>query len=220
MIGLLGYSIAAGKSFLTKVSIPLTLAAVCYFAGVGLGMFLESGGDHGPAHGTAVAGVHHNDSDHRDEDHAHEDAGHASDSDAADYGIRSDAEGTVETLLAGDKTNTGLRSQIEAERAQQSVSGGAVLAKPVAEEPYFNAPVRDVNSASLAGVFFSIYYCMTGLHAIHIILGIAVLTWLLVRAAREDFNKKYFGPVDYVGLYWHIVDLIWIYLFPLLYLIG
>ncbi|QDU80797.1 Quinol oxidase subunit 3 [Polystyrenella longa] len=71
-----------------------------------------------------------------------------------------------------------------------------------------------------AGIFFSIYFCMTGLHGIHILFGIGFITWLLVRAVRGEFNDQYFGPVDYVGLYWHLVDLIWIYLFPLLYLIG
>jgi cytochrome c oxidase subunit III len=78
---------------------------------------------------------------------------------------------------------------------------------------------KDTNTRSQAGVFFAIYYCMTGIHAIHILAGIGVLTWLLIRSVRNDFNRQYFGPVDYVGLYWHIVDLIWIYLFPLLYLI-
>ncbi len=68
-------------------------------------------------------------------------------------------------------------------------------------------------------VFFSIYYFMTGLHAFHILGGMLAITWLLVRAVNNDFNPFYFGPVDYVGLYWHLVDLIWIYLFPLLYLI-
>ncbi|QDT16851.1 cytochrome c oxidase subunit 3 [Alienimonas californiensis] len=70
------------------------------------------------------------------------------------------------------------------------------------------------------GQFFSIYYAMTGLHAIHILAGMVVLTWLLIRAYRGDFTPDYFGPVDFVGLYWHLVDLVWIYLFPLLYLIG
>ena len=70
------------------------------------------------------------------------------------------------------------------------------------------------------GQFFSIYYAMTGLHAIHILAGMVVLTWLLIRAFRGDFTPDYFGPVDFVGLYWHLVDLVWIYLFPLLYLIG
>ena len=70
------------------------------------------------------------------------------------------------------------------------------------------------------GQFFSIYYAMTGVHAIHILAGMGVLIWLTIRAARGDFTPDYFGPVDFVGLYWHLVDLVWIYLFPLLYLIG
>ena len=69
------------------------------------------------------------------------------------------------------------------------------------------------------GTFFSIYYIMTGLHAIHIIAGIVALAWLLKRALLGHFRSDYFGPVDNVGLYWHLVDLIWIYLFPLMYLI-
>ena len=67
--------------------------------------------------------------------------------------------------------------------------------------------------------FFSIYFCLTGLHAIHVIGGIIFISWLLVRSVMGHFNRNYFGPVDYVALYWHIVDLVWIYLFPLLYLI-
>ena len=70
------------------------------------------------------------------------------------------------------------------------------------------------------GIFFSIYYCMTGLHAIHIIGGIVVLSWIYWRSLLGHWRSDYFGPVDYVGLYWHLVDLIWIYLFPLLYLID
>ena len=69
-------------------------------------------------------------------------------------------------------------------------------------------------------VFFSIYYFMTGLHGFHIVAGMIAITWLLVRAVESHFRPDYFGPVDFVGLYWHIVDLIWIFLFPLLYLIG
>ena len=69
-------------------------------------------------------------------------------------------------------------------------------------------------------IFFSIYYCMTGLHAINIIAGIIALAWVYWRCLLGHWRKDYFGPVDYVGLYWHLVDLIWIYLFPLLYLID
>lgn len=68
-------------------------------------------------------------------------------------------------------------------------------------------------------IFFGIYFMMTGLHGVHIVAGMIAIGWLLFRSVRGDFSSQYFGPVDYVGLYWHLVDLIWIYLFPLLYLI-
>ena len=68
-------------------------------------------------------------------------------------------------------------------------------------------------------VFFSIYFLMTGLHGLHVLAGMAVLTWLLVRSIKGHFGPSYFTPVDLGGLYWHLVDLIWIFLFPLLYLI-
>jgi cytochrome c oxidase subunit 3 len=68
-------------------------------------------------------------------------------------------------------------------------------------------------------LFFGIYFVMTGLHGVHVIVGMAVIAWILVRARRGDFSPAYFTPVDFTGLYWHLVDLIWIFLFPLLYLI-
>ncbi len=69
------------------------------------------------------------------------------------------------------------------------------------------------------GVFFTVYFCMTGLHGIHVIAGILVLTWILIRASKGHFNSRYYAPVENVGLYWHLVDLVWIFLFPLLYLV-
>jgi cytochrome c oxidase subunit 3 len=69
-------------------------------------------------------------------------------------------------------------------------------------------------------LFFSLYFCMTGLHALHMIIGIGLLLWLLRRAQRGDFTPRYNTPVDMVGLYWHFVDVVWIFLFPLLYLLG
>ena len=75
------------------------------------------------------------------------------------------------------------------------------------------------NAPRNVGVFFSIYFLMTGLHGIHVVAGMGVIAWVLVRAAKGHFSSEYFFPVDYVGLYWHLVDMIWIYLFPLLYLI-
>jgi cytochrome c oxidase subunit 3 len=71
-----------------------------------------------------------------------------------------------------------------------------------------------------AHIFFSLYFVMTGVHALHVIVGIGVLIWMFVRNQRGEFSKDYFTPIDISALYWHLVDLIWIYLFPLLYLID
>lgn len=68
-------------------------------------------------------------------------------------------------------------------------------------------------------VFFGIYFVLTGLHGVHVAIGIGVLLWILLRNIRGDFSKEYWTPVDIAALYWHLVDLIWIFLFPLLYLI-
>jgi len=68
-------------------------------------------------------------------------------------------------------------------------------------------------------IFFSFYFLMTGVHGFHILVGVLVLFWILARASKGQFSSSYYTPVDLVGLYWHLVDLIWIYLFPLLYLI-
>jgi cytochrome c oxidase subunit 3 len=69
-------------------------------------------------------------------------------------------------------------------------------------------------------IFFSLYFAMTGMHAFHMIIGAGLLTWLLIANTRGRFSPEYNSPVEMVGLYWHFVDLIWIYLFPLLYLIS
>ena len=69
-------------------------------------------------------------------------------------------------------------------------------------------------------IFFGIYFLMTGLHGIHVLAGMGAIAWILVRSVKGHFGPEYFTPVDFVGLYWHLVDLIWIFLFPLLYLIS
>jgi len=69
-------------------------------------------------------------------------------------------------------------------------------------------------------MFFILYFAMTGLHAIHMIVGVGIFTWILLRARRGEFSLEYYGPVEVSGLYWHFVDIVWIFLFPLLYLIG
>ena len=68
-------------------------------------------------------------------------------------------------------------------------------------------------------MFFTLYFAMTGLHGIHVLAGVFVFLWLFLRARKGHFTPEYYGPVDYAALYWHLVDLIWIFLFPLFYLI-
>jgi cytochrome c oxidase subunit 3 len=71
-----------------------------------------------------------------------------------------------------------------------------------------------------AQLFFSLYFAMTGLHALHMVVGCGILTWLLILSVKGRFTPEYMTPVDIAGLYWHFVDIIWIFLFPLLYLID
>ncbi len=71
-----------------------------------------------------------------------------------------------------------------------------------------------------AALFFSLYFLMTGVHALHVLVGIGLIIWVALRARRGDFSAHYYAPVEGVGLYWHLVDLVWIFLFPLLYLVG
>jgi cytochrome c oxidase subunit 3 len=71
-----------------------------------------------------------------------------------------------------------------------------------------------------AQLYFVFYFALTGLHALHMIIGLGLLAWLALRARRGQFTPDYFAPVEVVGLYWHFVDIVWIFLFPLLYLVG
>ena len=69
-------------------------------------------------------------------------------------------------------------------------------------------------------VFFSLYFAMTGMHAVHMIIGIGILLWLTLRAHWGEFSVGYVAPIENFGLYWHFVDIVWLFLFPLLYLIN
>ena len=71
-----------------------------------------------------------------------------------------------------------------------------------------------------AEIFFSFYFAMTGLHALHMIIGIGLMIWLIIKARRGRFSSEYHAPVEMAGLYWHFVDIVWVFLFPLLYLIS
>ena len=71
-----------------------------------------------------------------------------------------------------------------------------------------------------AQIFFSIYFVLTGLHALHMIVGLGLMTWMFMWVKKGVVTSEYSNPIEVVGLYWHFVDIVWIFLFPLLYLIG
>jgi cytochrome c oxidase subunit 3 len=76
------------------------------------------------------------------------------------------------------------------------------------------------DTAEKTQIFFFLYFAMTGMHALHMIIGIGLLFWLTWRAHRGEFSAGYVAPIENFGLYWHFVDIVWLFLFPLLYLIN
>ena len=189
------YALVIASKFHLRVAGPLVVAAACFFGGVGLGNYLESGEGHSE---------HASSSHHGPAEQGHVEQGHAEHADAA-HGSHDGAGHDPE------------------EPAKAKLSLVSVDNSPIHDVLVTPAesvtPQSNVNQSAMAGLFFGIYYCMTGVHAVHILGGMLVITWLIVKASREEFHSEYFGPVDNVGLYWHLVDFIWIYLFPLLYLI-
>ena len=71
-----------------------------------------------------------------------------------------------------------------------------------------------------AQIFFSLYFAMTGMHALHMVIGVGIFSYLLYQAWKGRYTPDYYTPLENSGLYWHFVDIVWIYLFPLLYLID
>ena len=74
--------------------------------------------------------------------------------------------------------------------------------------------------ARQAQIFFSFYFAMTGMHALHMIIGVGLMAVLTIKAWRGRYTPDYYLPVEIGGLYWHFVDIVWIFLFPLLYLVS
>ena len=85
--------------------------------------------------------------------------------------------------------------------------------------PHDAHPERLTASPPHVELFFSFYFFLTGLHALHMIIGVGIFSFITFRAWRGRFSPEYYNPVEVSGLYWHFVDLVWIFLFPLLYLL-
>ena len=79
---------------------------------------------------------------------------------------------------------------------------------------------EEAQFAAHAQIFFSLYFLMTGLHALHMIIGFGIMLFMLGWTWRGTITAEYYGPIEIAGLYWHFVDIVWIFLFPLLYLLG
>lgn len=187
------FTLVGGQKRLSEIAGPLLVTALCYFVGVFIGIAFQN----------AEAA----------QAHAHESGMHSEEGD----GHGGDGHGGSGNEHAGEHDEA---EHSEDHSAASVPDSGVMLVSKSEEHLVPGAPtLAAVDQPAGAGLFFSIYYCMTGVHAIHILAGMGVLAWLLARATKDQFNEEYFGPVDYVGLYWHLVDLIWIYLFPLLYLI-
>lgn len=189
--GWYAWALSKGDKARAEIAGPFLATALCFFVGVGIGMFFQAQEDAELKAAALAAGTAHADHGSAAADHDHE--------------VAEAKAGAADQSAHGEPT-----------AKSEHVEAHSIASKDF--QPG-EATDEDVDQQGRAGLFFSIYYCMTGVHAIHILGGMLVLGWLLVRATKDHFNEEYFGPVDYVGLYWHIVDLIWIYLFPLLYLI-
>lgn len=148
--------------------------------------------------------THHLGGAHGDVHGAADDADHSGDAGHAD-----------EATSSGEHDDAGATHDTHASHSEPF--------KPPIKDPVYAAYLAELakkyDNPKDAGLYFSVYYCMTGLHAIHVVAGIVVILWIFIRACKEEFHSDYFGPVDYVGLYWHLVDLVWIFLFPMLYLV-
>ena len=181
------------------------------------------GDEHHDEKGKSHSDKDHSEKNHSEKNHSTSDKEPAKDSDKGhDDKPNKDAkkEEKSNALLPGSDEEFFVsliddKAKPDSEKSNSPESGPAEAAPPGGPE---SENATDKLSQNV-GTFFSIYYIMTGLHAIHIIAGIIALAWLLRRSLLGHFRKDYFGPVDNVGLYWHLVDLIWIYLFPLMYLI-
>jgi cytochrome c oxidase subunit III len=84
---------------------------------------------------------------------------------------------------------------------------------------FYSAHLHGLHIDGLPHIFYAVYFMMTGLHGIHVMIGLGVMAWIYRRASRGDFSATNYAAVENTGLYWHLVDLVWIFLFPLLYLV-
>jgi len=99
---------------------------------------------------------------------------------------------------------------------EHHIPGSSFDASDLEKRPYSLGNVDQSHEQ----IFFSLYFAMTGLHALHMIIGVGIFTFITIYSWKGKYTPQYHTPVEIAGLYWHFVDIVWIYLFPLLYLID
>jgi len=125
------------------------------------------------------------------------------------------------TYCSGNGNPCGLGDK-ELEDERKEVKEAIDAEEDYAKQQNFSDPAVTGLAAfnAHAQLYFSLYFGMTGLHALHMIIGAGLLLWLIYEGFRGRFDTNYNTPVENIGLYWHFVDIVWIFLFPLLYLIN
>lgn len=139
-----------------------------------------------------------------------------------EYAYPAEAAEAADEAPAGDPKLAALLAR-DVTPVEPVVAPGGIIKPGAAPAGLASADGKRVTTAPKLQnmhIFFGIYFVMTGTHGLHVIIGGIAIIWVLIRNIRGDFTPKYNLPVDLVGLYWHLVDLIWIFLFPLLYLIN
>ncbi|WP_412068520.1 cytochrome c oxidase subunit 3 [Rubrivirga sp. IMCC43871] len=131
-----------------------------------------------------------------------------------------DTSGDPNALQAADAASGGEGAAVpDAELLLEGGTGLAEAEHAADDHGGDHGREGEIFSNRRAGIFFAIYYVMTGIHAIHIVIGIIAIGFLVFFASKDRYSSVWYTPVENVGLYWHIVDIIWIFVFPLMYLI-
>ncbi len=143
---------------------------------------------------------------------------------ALPFEIRAKAsEQTTDVASSSHRSNPRGEFQIDVEKDMKlpKMAEEGRFLTPTERIAYYSNGVLDPEKfREKVRMFFVIYFIMTGLHALHMIVGLGIMAWLLFMAYRNSFSAEYYSPVEMSGLYWHFVDIVWIFLFPLLYLLG
>ena len=223
-----------GQRKMTSIYLLLTLLGAFGFLGV-KAVEYESKWKHGLLWGTHYQPAEHHEEEAAEDhgmtegaaaDASHQSEGYVAGSDAPHPALHDAAEGSAgstpaqsQAIVPGHGEATGTAEQPAGLQVERSTLPPPALSPVGLAKAQTSADHHDGPVPKNVHIFFGIYFLMTGLHGIHVIAGMIAIVWALIRNMRGHFSTEYSTPVDLVGLYWHLVDLVWIFLFPLLYLI-